>query len=429
MVFRTEQMGYPQQDFAYARSLARFSADLGPAIWQIAAEKIRKALPPGVPFGPGWILEPPPGLLSPKSQSALMFQKMSTSKAPPRSHSISSETQKVPNVMMSKSLSMHRSDTNHAQSLGQSYNHGESLSQSHSISAKHVPNEVSKYSSIQSSDANHIVQSMSESRLSMSKEMVESNSTTWKLPATANHIRQSMTHSVESVSKSMVESDTAGQKLPVTGERWSEDLIQSRFDNGLEKCRLILQTHEKQCDMADARSEEFKRMNGIYQDPSTCVNLNSNESAAPHSRQPLPNHTLFPSGPLCDHSNEKRQVHQNNNLRISSPQAEFLRNSDLNCATPQHVESASKITDFQMKVDTKRSVAITELTNFSSQGSTKVKISTDEMKVKSVPSCLASLENNNELKSRLRVAGHPILQEPLHLPSHCCGFSSWKENL
>eukprot|EP00250_Pteridium_aquilinum_P021839 c25243_g1_i2 orf=1979-4411(-) len=48
--------GY-QMDFPYAKSLARFAADLGPSVWRIAAEKIRRALPPGLPFGPGWVGE------------------------------------------------------------------------------------------------------------------------------------------------------------------------------------------------------------------------------------------------------------------------------------------------------------------------------------------------------------------------------------
>ncbi|KAI5079950.1 hypothetical protein GOP47_0005429 [Adiantum capillus-veneris] len=44
-----------QLDFSYARSLARFAADLGPEVWKVAGEKIRRALPTGVPFGPGWV--------------------------------------------------------------------------------------------------------------------------------------------------------------------------------------------------------------------------------------------------------------------------------------------------------------------------------------------------------------------------------------
>lgn len=50
-----------QQQHAYARSLARFAAKLGPVGWDIAANRIRRALPPGTNFGPGWIVdgEPP----------------------------------------------------------------------------------------------------------------------------------------------------------------------------------------------------------------------------------------------------------------------------------------------------------------------------------------------------------------------------------
>lgn len=40
---------------AYARSLARFAANLGPIGWAIAAEKIERVLPPGTKFGRGWI--------------------------------------------------------------------------------------------------------------------------------------------------------------------------------------------------------------------------------------------------------------------------------------------------------------------------------------------------------------------------------------
>ncbi|XP_068321521.1 uncharacterized protein [Pyrus communis] len=44
-------------DYGYARSLARFAANLGPVAWNIAAKKIERSLPPGVKFGPGWIGE------------------------------------------------------------------------------------------------------------------------------------------------------------------------------------------------------------------------------------------------------------------------------------------------------------------------------------------------------------------------------------
>ncbi|XBH58481.1 uncharacterized protein [Aegilops tauschii subsp. strangulata] len=50
-----------QQQHAYARSLARFAAKLGPIGWDIAAKGIRRVLPPGTKFGPGWVVdgEPP----------------------------------------------------------------------------------------------------------------------------------------------------------------------------------------------------------------------------------------------------------------------------------------------------------------------------------------------------------------------------------
>jgi len=46
-----------QSEYAYARSLACFSADLGPAAWKIAAKKIEKSLCSNVPFGQGWVGE------------------------------------------------------------------------------------------------------------------------------------------------------------------------------------------------------------------------------------------------------------------------------------------------------------------------------------------------------------------------------------
>ncbi|MQM16399.1 hypothetical protein Taro_049352 [Colocasia esculenta] len=45
-------------EHAYARSLARFAANLGPVGWGIAAKQIEKLLPPGTKFGHGWVGEP-----------------------------------------------------------------------------------------------------------------------------------------------------------------------------------------------------------------------------------------------------------------------------------------------------------------------------------------------------------------------------------
>ncbi|KAL5562340.1 hypothetical protein UlMin_032087 [Ulmus minor] len=44
-------------EHGYARSLARFAANLGPIAWNIAAKKIERSLPGGVKFGRGWVGE------------------------------------------------------------------------------------------------------------------------------------------------------------------------------------------------------------------------------------------------------------------------------------------------------------------------------------------------------------------------------------
>jgi len=44
-------------EHAYARSLARFAANIGPIGWEIAAKRIERVLPPGTKFGPGWVGE------------------------------------------------------------------------------------------------------------------------------------------------------------------------------------------------------------------------------------------------------------------------------------------------------------------------------------------------------------------------------------
>ncbi|XP_010536666.1 PREDICTED: bromodomain and WD repeat-containing protein 1 [Tarenaya hassleriana] len=44
-------------EHAYARSLARFTATLGPVAWKVASQRIEQALPAGVKFGHGWVGE------------------------------------------------------------------------------------------------------------------------------------------------------------------------------------------------------------------------------------------------------------------------------------------------------------------------------------------------------------------------------------
>ncbi|KAL8211544.1 hypothetical protein R6Q57_005981 [Mikania cordata] len=47
-------------EHGYARSLARFAANLGPVVWKIASKKLEKALPPGTKFAPGLVGENDP---------------------------------------------------------------------------------------------------------------------------------------------------------------------------------------------------------------------------------------------------------------------------------------------------------------------------------------------------------------------------------
>ncbi|CAN1163100.1 Bromodomain and PHD finger-containing protein 3 [Linum perenne] len=44
-------------EYGYARSVARFAADLGPTAWRMASKRIQRVLPMGVEFGPGWVGE------------------------------------------------------------------------------------------------------------------------------------------------------------------------------------------------------------------------------------------------------------------------------------------------------------------------------------------------------------------------------------
>eukprot|EP01018_Ginkgo_biloba_P009257 Gb_36938 [translate_table: standard] len=61
-----------RSEYAYARSLARFAANLGPVAWKIAAQKIQRVLPSGVSFGRGWAgdYEAPPRSLLPNESNS-----------------------------------------------------------------------------------------------------------------------------------------------------------------------------------------------------------------------------------------------------------------------------------------------------------------------------------------------------------------------
>jgi bromodomain-containing protein 9 len=54
-----EQVGI-QVEHAYARSIARFAAKLGPSGWAIAVKKIERVLPSGTEFGRGWVVDGEP---------------------------------------------------------------------------------------------------------------------------------------------------------------------------------------------------------------------------------------------------------------------------------------------------------------------------------------------------------------------------------
>ncbi|KAK6939086.1 Bromodomain [Dillenia turbinata] len=67
-------------EYGYARSLGRFAANLGPAVWEIASRKIESALPRGVAFGPGWVgeKEAQPNQLSPLSDHQKPLQRLAS---------------------------------------------------------------------------------------------------------------------------------------------------------------------------------------------------------------------------------------------------------------------------------------------------------------------------------------------------------------
>lgn len=83
-LFYFSQVGF-HGEHAYARSLARFAANLGPAGWEIAARQIEKVLPPGTKFGRGWIGEPdpPPQQYQPPLLSTSPLHPSSQLKTPP----------------------------------------------------------------------------------------------------------------------------------------------------------------------------------------------------------------------------------------------------------------------------------------------------------------------------------------------------------
>ncbi|KAK3025557.1 hypothetical protein RJ639_041035 [Escallonia herrerae] len=64
-------------DHAYARSLARFAATLGPVAWGVASMRIEQALPAGFKFGRGWV-----GEYEPLPTPILMLRKCTVDEPP-----------------------------------------------------------------------------------------------------------------------------------------------------------------------------------------------------------------------------------------------------------------------------------------------------------------------------------------------------------
>ncbi|CAH8252986.1 unnamed protein product [Arabidopsis lyrata] len=48
-------------EYGYAKSLARYAANIGPVAWKIASRRIETVLPSGIKFGQGWVGENPAG--------------------------------------------------------------------------------------------------------------------------------------------------------------------------------------------------------------------------------------------------------------------------------------------------------------------------------------------------------------------------------
>lgn len=73
IVFLIHQVGL-NTEYGYARSLARYAANLGPVAWKIASRRIETVLPSGIKFGLGWVGENPaaPEADDPHKQILLM---------------------------------------------------------------------------------------------------------------------------------------------------------------------------------------------------------------------------------------------------------------------------------------------------------------------------------------------------------------------
>ncbi|KAG5381100.1 hypothetical protein IGI04_028942 [Brassica rapa subsp. trilocularis] len=67
-------------EYGYARSLARYAANLGPVAWRLASKRIETVLPSGTEFGPGWVGEKPEAPQQPKCSNDLASENIHSSK-------------------------------------------------------------------------------------------------------------------------------------------------------------------------------------------------------------------------------------------------------------------------------------------------------------------------------------------------------------
>ncbi|CAN8292211.1 unnamed protein product [Cochlearia groenlandica] len=66
-------------EYGYARSLARYAANLGPVAWKIASRRIETVLPPGIKFGLGWVGDNPAGPEEDDTQKQILLGKQKCS--------------------------------------------------------------------------------------------------------------------------------------------------------------------------------------------------------------------------------------------------------------------------------------------------------------------------------------------------------------
>ncbi|WZZ69238.1 bromodomain-containing protein 9 [Brassica napus] len=67
-------------EYGYARSLARYAANLGPVAWRLASKRIETVLPSGTEFGPGWVGEKPEAPQQQKCSNDLASESIHSSK-------------------------------------------------------------------------------------------------------------------------------------------------------------------------------------------------------------------------------------------------------------------------------------------------------------------------------------------------------------